>query len=285
MLPHFSYYCCQLFAMKTSLFFLLTLLVLSGCGSTEENEAIAPAGAASAVTPAITYKEIDYFLHDTSLFTEGLLIHDGQLYESTGSPDANRKSLIVVDDLKTGHYTKKVEVADKKIFGEGIVFLKDKLYQLTYKNHLGFIYDANTFKQIGQFTFNNKEGWGLTTDGAAIIMSDGTDSLTYLDPDNLAPYKKLPVTENGARRDSLNELEYIKGYIYANIWVTNTIVKIDPANGKVVAKLDLSPLAFKASLTRSEGDVLNGIAYDSATDYVYVTGKLWPHIHQLKISL
>lgn len=270
--------------MKPLLFSFLTLLILAGCGSTEENEEVAPPVAANAVTPALTYKEIDYFLHDTSLFTEGLLVHDGQLYESTGSPNATLKSLIVVNDLKTGHYTKKVELADKNIFGEGIVFLKNKLYQLTYKNQLGFIYDAKTFKQIGQFTFSNKEGWGLTTDGTAIIMSDGTDSLTYLNADNLAPYKKLPVTENGAKRDSLNELEYIKGYIYANIWESNNIVKIDPANGKVVAKLDLSPLAFKASLTRSEGDVLNGIAYDSATDYVYVTGKLWPHIHQLKIS-
>jgi glutamine cyclotransferase len=270
--------------MRPFLFPLVTLLILSACGSgnsTEESEEQAPA---AALTPVIKYKEIDYFLHDTSLFTEGLVMHDGQLYESTGSPNASLKSLIGIDDLKTGQFIKKVELPDSKFFGEGIVFLNDKLYQLTYKHHLGFIYDAKTFKKLGQFTFDNKEGWGLTTDGSAIIMSDGTDSLTYLDPDKLTPYKKLPVTENGAKRDSLNELEYIKGYLYANIWQTNNIVKIDPASGKVVATLDLSPLAFKAALTRSEGDVLNGIAYDSTTGYMYVTGKLWPHIHQLKIT-
>jgi len=210
-------------------------------------------------------------------------VHDGQLYESTGSPNAQRKSLIGINDLKTGNFIQKVALSDKNLFGEGIVFLKDKLYQLTYKNHVGFIYDANTFKQTGQFAIP-KEGWGLTTDGANVIMSDGTDTLCFLQPGDLKLVKKLAVTENGHRRDSLNELEYIKGYIYANIWVTNYIVKINPADGKVVGKLDLSPLAFKASLTRDGGDVLNGIAYDSTTDIIYVTGKLWPHVHQIQIT-
>ena len=268
--------------MKPILFSLFTVLILSGCGngnSTEENETT---DAAVPVTPAIKYEEVDYFLHDTSLFTEGLLMHDGQLFESTGSPDKGRKSLIGINDLKTGNFIKKVELAQDSLFGEGIVFFKDKLYQLTYKNHLGFIYDANSYKKTGQFPIQ-KEGWGLTTDGAGIIMSDGTDTLNYLNPDNLTIARKLAVTENGAKRDSLNELEYIKGFIYANIWLTNNIVKIDPADGKVVAKLDLSALAFKAALTTG-GDALNGIAYDSTTDYIYVTGKLWPHIHQLKLS-
>jgi glutamine cyclotransferase len=267
--------------MKPILFSLFTLLILAGCGdghSPEENE---PTDAAAPVTPAISYEEVDYFLHDTSLFTEGLLMHDGQLFESTGSPDKGRKSLIGIDDLKTGSFIKKVELAQDSLFGEGIIFFKDKLYQLTYKNHIGFIYDAHSYKKIGQFPIQ-KEGWGLTTDGGSIIMSDGTDTLTYL-TDNLAIARKLPVTENGAKRDSLNELEYIKGYIYANIWLTNNIVKINPADGKVIAKLDLSTLAFKAALTTG-GDALNGIAYDSTTDYIYVTGKLWPHIHQLKLK-
>jgi len=257
----------------------MVIFTFIACKSGAEEEEAATGGP---VTPAIKYEEKDYFLHDTSLFTEGLLVHDGQLFESTGSPNEDRKSLIGINDLKTGNFIPKVTLSDKKLFGEGIVFLKDRLYQLTYKNHIGFIYDANTFKQTGQFSIP-KEGWGLTTDGANIIMSDGTDTLYFLQPGDLKLVKKLPVAENGARRDSLNELEYIKGYIYANIWVTNNIVKIDPANGKVVGKLDLSPLAFKASLTRNGGDVLNGIAYDSTTDMVYVTGKLWPHVHQIKI--
>ena len=263
--------------MKPILFVLLTLLILSRCGSTEEKDT---GDAALPVTPAIRYDEVDYFMHDTSLFTEGLLFHDGQLFESTGSPDKGRKSLIGINDLKTGHFIKKIELAQDSLFGEGIVFFKDKLYQLTYKNHIGFIYDAHSYKKTGQFPIH-KEGWGLTTDGASIIMSDGTDTISYLNAD-LTIHKQLPVTENGAKRDSLNELEYIKGYLYANIWLTNNIVKINPAEGKVVAKLDLSTLAFKAALTTG-GDALNGIAYDSTTDCIYVTGKFWPHIHQLKL--
>jgi glutaminyl-peptide cyclotransferase len=265
--------------MRLTLFIIPAIFILCGCNSTaeEENEPVGP------VTPAIDYKEVNYFLHDTTLFTEGLLVHDGQLYESTGSPDVNRRSLIGINDLTTGNFIQKVALTNKDYFGEGIVFLKDKLYQLTYKNHLGFIYDAKTFTQTGQFTIN-KEGWGLTTDGTNIIMGDGTDTLTFLQPGDMKIVKKLPVSENGARRDSLNELEYIKGYIYANIWLTNHIVKIDPADGKVVGKLDLSPLAFKASLSRPDCDVLNGIAYDSTKDLVYVTGKLWPHIYQIRLS-
>jgi glutamine cyclotransferase len=267
--------------MRIALFLIIAGCFFCSCNSGEgEEEEMVSAGP---VTPAIKYKEIDYFLHDTSLFTEGLLVHDGQLYESTGSPDANRRSLIGVNDLKTGNFIQKVALANKEYFGEGIVFFKDKLYQLTYKNHIGFIYDAKTFKQTGQFAIS-KEGWGLTTDGTNIIMSDGTDTLSFLQPGDLQLVKKLPVTENGARRDSLNELEYIKGYIYANIWVTNQIVKINPVDGKVVGKLDLSSLAFKATMSKPDGDVLNGIAYDSTTDMVYITGKLWPHVYQIQLS-
>jgi glutamine cyclotransferase len=195
-----------------------------------------------------------------------------------------RKSLIGIDDLKTGKFIKKVALQDTSLFGEGIVFFKDKLYQLTYKNRIGFIYDAKTFKRTGQFAINTKEGWGLTTDGTNLIMSDGTDSLTFLNPGDLKPVKKLPVTENGLKRDSLNELEYIKGYIYANVWLTEHVVKIDPANGKVIGKLDLSPLAMKAALAGQQSGEMNGIAYDSTTGFIYITGKHWPHIYQLQLK-
>ncbi len=276
------YYCHHIHTMKPILFSLLTLLILSACGNGSSNEEKEPEEVAGPVTPAIKYEEVDYFLHDTSLFTEGLLMHNGQLFESTGSPDKGRISLIGINDLKTGHFIKKIALPHDSLFGEGIVFFKDKLYQLTYHNHIGFIYDASTYKKLGQFPIP-KEGWGLTTDNNSIIMSDGTDTLNYVHADGFTIYKKLPVTENGVKRDSLNELEYIKGYIYANIWLTNNIVKINPADGKVVAKLDLSTLAFKAALTTG-GDALNGIAYDSTTDHIYVTGKFWPHIHELKLS-
>jgi glutamine cyclotransferase len=181
-------------------------------------------------TPIINYAVTHYFAHDTSLFTEGLLFHNGQLFESTGSPDElpQTKSVVGISDLETGKFNTKIEIDKSKFFGEGIVFLNNKLYQLTYKNQVGFIYDAKTFKQIGQFKYSNKEGWSLTTDGTYLIMSDGTNNLTYLDPVNFSPIKTLSVTEKGYPVDKLNELECIKGFIYANIWMSDFIVKIDP---------------------------------------------------------
>lgn len=257
----------------------MVVVIVCSCNSTDEENDI-PVYS----TPAIKYQEIDYFLHDTSLFTEGLLIHNGQLFESTGSPDTFRKSLIGVNDLKTGNFLQKTALRDTRFFGEGIVFYKGKLYQLTYKNQTGFIYDANSFKKLDQFTYTNKEGWGLTTDGTHLIMSDGSDSLTYLDPATLKPVKHLKVKVNGFARDSLNELEYVKGYIYANVWLTNNIVKINAVDGKVVGQLDISPLTFKASLSRPGCGEPNGIAYDSTTGHLYITGKLWPYIFQLKLA-
>jgi glutaminyl-peptide cyclotransferase len=263
--------------MRFSLIALISILIF-GCNDPDPEETYEP------VTPAIQYTQDNYFFHETSLYTEGLLMHEGQLFESTGSPDTLRKSLIGIDDLKTGKFIKKVELKDTSLFGEGIVFFKDKLYQLTYKNRIGFIYDAKSFKRTGQFPIETREGWGLTTDGAHLIMSDGTDSLTWLHPADLKKVKRLGITENGRRRDSLNELEYIKGYLYANVWLTDHIVKINLADGKVVGKLDLSPLAMKASMARPESGEMNGIAYDSTTGVIYVTGKHWPHIYQLKLK-
>jgi glutamine cyclotransferase len=264
--------------MKLPLLLIVAVLFIGSCQSNEED-----GDTMADATPAIKYQEVDYFLHDTSLFTEGLLFHNGQLFESTGSPDTFRKSLIGFNDLKTGNFVIKSKLSNNKLFGEGIVFLQDKIYQLTYKTQTGFIYDASSFKQLDTFAYKNKEGWGLTTDGAHLIMSDGTDSLTYLDPATLKPANYLKVTENGKARDSLNELEYIKGYIYANVWLTNNIVKINAVDGKVVGKMDISPLTFKASLSRPGCGEPNGIAYDSTSGHMYITGKLWPYIFQLKL--
>src|SRR5262249_16707288 len=151
-------------------------------------------------------------------------------------------------------------------FGEGIAFLKNKLFQLTYETHVAFVYDAGTFRNLGQFKFANKEGWSLTTNDTTLIMSDGTDKLTFVNPDDFHPIRQLQVTLNGVPRDSLNELEYIKGYIYANIWENNYIVKIDPTNGKVVGELNLQPLIDDAKNRFPNADVLNGIAYDAQSD-------------------
>lgn len=237
-------------------------------------------------TPIINYAVTHYFAHDTSLFTEGLLFHNGQLFESTGSPEElpQTKSVIGISDLTTGKFTPKIEIDKSKYFGEGIVFLNNKLYQLTYQNQVGFIYDAKTFKQTGEFRYANKEGWSLTTDGTYLIMSDGTNNLTYLDPVKFSPIKTLHVTENGYPVDKLNELEFIKGFIFANIWMSDFIVKIDPSNGNVVGKINLSSLTNEAKRINPNADVLNGIAYDSTSGKVYVTGKMWANIYQIQFS-
>ncbi len=268
--------------MKPVYALIFVLCIFCSCrNKTKEEET--NTNAAPSATPIINYAVTNSFPHDASLFTEGFVMHNDQLFESTGSPDdlPETKSLIVTDDLKTGKAVEKAEIDRAKYFGEGIVFFKDKLYQLTYKNKIGFIYDAKSFKQLGRFSYANSEGWSLTTNGTELIMSDGTENLTFLHPDNLKPAKTLRVTEMALPLSKINELEYIKGFIYANIWTTDFIVKIDPSTGKVVGKLDLSSLHAEAKNKNPDADVLNGIAYDSTSDKIYVTGKLWPNIYQI----
>lgn len=265
-------------------FFFLGTLILIMVYSCNDNSKSAKNEVPTKVSniPLISYSVPNYFPHDITLFTEGFLFHDGELFESTGSPDdmPQAKSLVGIDDLKTGKFSPKIEL-DKKYFGEGITFLDNKLFQLTYKSQTGFIYDAKSFKKIGEFKYANAEGWSLTTDGKYLIMSDGTDKLTYLDPVKLTPVKVLNVTGNGMPQDSLNELEYINGFIFANVWINNFIFKIDPSTGNIVGKIDLSFLTQEAKKKNPNADVLNGIAYDSTSDKIYVTGKLWPNIYQI----
>ncbi len=236
--------------------------------------------------PIIEYKYIQSYPHDTTSFTEGFFINKGKLYESTGAPKIlpQTKSLLGIVDLTTGEIEIKVEIDRKKYFGEGIAFLNEKIYQLTYKTNIGFIYDANTFKKIGDFTFPSKEGWGLTTDGTNLIMSDGTCKLTYIDPTTFKIIKKIPVTVNGHIKTHLNELEYIKSYVFANIWPTNTIVKINPIDGKVLGELDLTCLFEECREIFSGSMEMNGIAYDSSINRIFVTGKLWPRIYEMEID-
>ena len=271
--------------MRQITFSLLFIFLLNSCTDPSTNSG-SEISKPNPATPVIDYAVINYFNHDTTLFTEGLLFHNGKLFESTGSPKelSQTKSVIGITDLTTGKFDTKIELDKSKYFGEGIVFFKNKLYQLTYQNQIGFIYDEKTFKKTGEFKYSNTEGWGMTTDGTSLIMSDGTNKLTYLDPEKLKPLKILEVTEQGYLIDKLNELEFIKGFLYANIWTTNMIVKIDPASGHVVGKMDMSSLANEAKTKNPNTDVLNGKAYDSTTGKVYVTGKLWPTIYQIQFS-
>jgi glutaminyl-peptide cyclotransferase len=235
--------------------------------------------------PVLDFILINSYPHDTNSLTEGFLIHDGKLYESTGArvDFPQTKSLFGIVDLKTGKIETKVEIDRLKYFGEGIAFLNGKVFQLTYRTKVGFIYNANTFKKEGEFVIPSEEGWGLTTDGENLIMSDGTNILTYLDPNDLHIIKIVSVTENGCVKDYLNDLEFIKGFIYANVRLTNTIVIITPSDGKIIGKIDLSSLANEAKNIYVGSLEMNGIAYDSIADGIFVTGKFWPKIYEIKI--
>lgn len=218
--------------------------------------------------------------HDTEAFTQGLVIHNGKLYESTGQEG---KSWIGLVDIKTGEPDKKV-ILDDQYFGEGIAILNNKIYQLTWKNKVGFVYDLKTFEKLREFVPPLKEGWGITHDSTHLIMSEGTEKLVFVDTTTLQPARTLTVTDENGPVSKLNELEYVNGFIYANIWETTKIVKIDPVSGKVVGRLDLVSLAQNAALRNPEADVLNGIAYHASTKLFVVTGKNWPSYYILQLS-
>ena len=226
----------------------------------------------------IPYKLKQRWKHDTQAFTQGLLIHSGKLYESTGQ----KQSYIGIVNIKTGKPDKKV-VLDDKYFGEGITVLNNKIYQLTWQNKVGFVYDIDTFEKLREFTYDS-EGWGLTHDNHHLIMSDGTEKLIYLDTTTLEPVKTIQVKDENGFVTKLNELEYMEGFILANQWETNRILKIDPQTGSVVGILDLTPLAQEAKLDNPRADVLNGIAYHQATKLLIVTGKFWPSAYVLQLN-
>jgi glutamine cyclotransferase len=195
------------------------------------------------------------------------------------------KSLFGIVDTATGKINVKAEIDRQKYFGEGISVFNNKIYFLTWQNQLGFIYDAKTFNAAGQFSFKNKEGWGLTNDGTNFIMSDGTSDLTYFEPVNFNYVKTLVVnTIDHDLPDQLNELEYIAGFIFANVWRTNKIVKIDPVSGNIVGILDLTSLASKAKEKYVNSQEMNGIAYDAASKRIFVTGKMWPEIYVITVD-
>ena len=234
----------------------------------------------------MSYSVLNTLPHDPSSFTEGFLFHNNQLFESTGATAElpQTKSLFGIVDMKTGKINTKVELDKTIYFGEGITVLNNKIYQVTYKNQVGFIYDATSYKKIGQFNYKNKEGWGLTTDGTSVIMSDGSNVLTYFNPDGMTVSKTLSVSNNGYAEDYLNELEYINGFIYANVWLKNYIVKINPSDGKIVGIIDLSAIEDKERMSNISAKEMNGIAFDSATNKIFITGKMWANMYQIDFA-
>ena len=275
--------------MKSALLFIVVLGIFASCNNADRSNSSGDGEkVADNTPPVINYSVVQALPHDTSSFTEGLLVHDGQIYESTGTEPGmpiTRRSLFGIVDPKTGKISPKAELDRNKYFGEGIAFLKDKVYQLTWTTKIGFIYDAKTFKKTGEFNIPVKEGWGMTTDGSNLIMSDGSSNISYVDPTTFRLVKVVGVTDNNGPVSNINELELINGFLYANQWQTNYILKIDPSSGKVMGRLDLTSLANEAKNKSGSSDTLNGIAYDSATGKIYVTGKLWPNIYEIKFSI
>ncbi len=271
--------------MKTSIgIFLFSALFITACNNNDDQTTGDSSSQEEFHISApiiINYQIVNQFPHDTLSFTEGLNFHDGQLYESTGAPDdpATNGTWIGPLDLQTGRYEKKVDMG-KSYFGEGTTFLNGKLYQLTYRSQIGFVYDARTFKKLRSFTYKG-EGWGLTNDGKHLIMSNGSSNLYYLNPDSLSFLSKLSVQDDTGYVSNINELEYIDGYIYANKWLTGYILKIDPKTGYVVGKLDLSKVYNEIKTRYPNAEEMNGIAYDSTGKKAYITGKKWPFIYQL----
>ncbi len=230
----------------------------------------------------ITHEKFDYQIikslpHNEAFFTEGLEIHNGFLYESTGE---NGKSAIYKTNLNTGKTIQSVKLGDQ-YFGEGITIFNNRIFQLTYKTKVGFVYELETMALVDSFHFESTEGWGMTHDEQNLIMSDGTNILTYIDPKTFKTVKKIQVCDDKNPVLYINELEYSDGYIYANVWTTNLIIKIDSKTGKVVSKINLDGI-LTMSDPNKQVDVLNGIAIDPVTKKMYVTGKLYPKLFEIK---
>jgi glutaminyl-peptide cyclotransferase len=216
--------------------------------------------------------------HDPRAFTQGLIFNGGKIVESTGQE--GRSSLRNIE-LATGSILKKVEVPSP-YFAEGIALLNGKIYQLTWQHKLGFIYDAQTFEKVGQFNYEG-EGWGLATDGKSLLLSDGTNQIRFIDPGTFRVTKTLTVMDGKTPIQELNELEYVKGEIYANIWHDDRVAVINPETGLVKAWIDLEGLLQPGDVDNEEA-VLNGIAYDEAANRLFVTGKLWPRLFEIEIK-
>jgi glutamine cyclotransferase len=275
--------------MKLKRYFPVVLaFALLSCGNndTESNSADAGNPSSTVVPAALDYTVVKTYPHDTSSYTQGLIWHNNTLYEGTGRIGFSRLAKL---DLETGKALQQIPIS-KSEFGEGIALLNGKIYQLTYQEHKVYVYDAVTFRKIQEFSWPY-EGWGLTTDGKNLIASTGSSNLYYVNPADFKILKTVGVTDNYGPVDSINELEFVNGVVYANKYLTNYILKINPETGVVMGRLDLKDIFRKSGKTYDASiipdpneDVLNGIAYDSAKNSLYVTGKQWPLLFEIKLN-
>lgn len=225
-----------------------------------------------------SYQVVKEYPHDVTAYTQGLEYVDGMLFEGTGNYGTSSIRRVT---LETGEVTK-IRDLDQSLFGEGITVLGERIYQITYKSQVGFIYDKSTFEEIQKVYYQNREGWGLTNNGEELIMSDGTNIIYFLDPELFTINRQIEVYHNKGPANSLNELEYINGKIWANLYYTDEIVIIDPETGRVEGWINLKGI-LKATERRSNTNVLNGIAWDSDQERLFVTGKLWPRLFEIRI--
>ena len=259
--------------------FFLGLLALSGaifaCSCSNSPESQTP--TSSDVIPVYTYKIVNTYPHDRNAFTQGLIFEDGVLYEGTG---LRGRSTLRRVELQTGDILQ-IHELPAQFFGEGVTIYENKVIQLTWLSNVGFIYDKDSFELLQEFSYPT-EGWGITHDGRRLIMSDGTSILHFLDLETFEEIGQIEVSDNDGPVTRLNELEYIQGEIYANVWQTNRIARIAPQTGQVIGWIELKGLLSPED--RDEPvDVLNGIAYDTKNDRMFVTGKLWPKLFEIEL--
>jgi len=240
------------------------------------------ASPTTPVTPGeprnYSYRIVNTYPHDPGAFTQGLDIEDGVMYEGTG---LNGYSSLRRVDIETGEVLQQVNLAEE-FFGEGIVVVGSLIYQITWQSQIAFVYDRETFEQVDTHTYPT-EGWGLTYDGQRLVMTDGTSTLFFRDPNTFAELRRIQVRDGDQPVSRLNELEWVGGEVWANVWQTDQIVRIDPATGNVLGWIDLTGLLQPGDQGNAVVDVLNGIAVDEATGRIYVTGKLWPVMYEIEL--
>ncbi|MBE9468610.1 MAG: glutaminyl-peptide cyclotransferase [Bacteroidetes bacterium] len=231
------------------------------------------------VPKKITYKILNTFTHDSKAYTQGFVYDNGYFFEGTGQYG---ESTLRKVNAETGDLVESLNLPSD-VFGEGIVLFNNQIFQLTWQSLICYVYDRESFKLLHKFNYQT-EGWGITTDSENLIMSDGTSTIYYLEPEFFTKLKQFQVCDNNTAISNINELEYVNGFIYANVWQTNNIIKIDPTNGKVVAVINCKKLVPKEYIG-SQDNVLNGIAYNSVKNTFYVTGKRWPVIYEIELDL
>lgn len=227
----------------------------------------------------LTYKTVQNYPHNKKYYTQGLEFHNGYIYEGTGE---NGSSGLFKVNLNTGETLLKFHLAEK-YFGEGITILNDKVYQLTYHAQKGFIYNLSDFALVDSFQYKSEQGWGLANDGKSLIMSNGTHEIIWLNPEDFSEVKRIEVANNRGVINNLNELEYIEGSLFANVYTTDMIVEIDPETGKVLAEINLKGIINMFKTSSDAIAELNGIAYDSENDRIFVTGKWWPRLFEIEL--